>query len=511
MAWLHTWCGLTCAWLLCAIFLAGTLSVFREPITHWMRAAPVLPAVVAANDDVLSNAVRHLQSHAADSKMWGMELPDADGDALRLFWRTANSNQQAAIHPRDGSLLPAPWGRESEGGRHFMSFHYSLHAGISGFWVVGWISMCMLVALVSGVVTHKRIFKDFFTFRPGKGQRSWLDAHNVTAVLALPFLFMIVYTGLSIFYTSYMPFPLRAAYGSDDKAYSRFHAELSPENKLSRKATGEKAEMHALAPLIQQAQTLTGHPAQRILIERPGDSSMLIKVFGRAADDAESRRILNAAGSVSFDGVTGAVLDVKQPDGSAQASGEDAHRVMEQLHLAKFGGWGIKWLYFICGLAGTVMIATGSILFSVKRRKKSEMEFGAATARAYRWIEVLNIAAISGIGIACIGYFYANRLIPAAMANRSAWEIRVFFIVWLLSLLHATLRPPARAWIEQLSVTAMLCLALPVLNWLTTGEQVLSYIWRGDWEAAGVELTAIAFGFVLLIAAHKVRRKWGRS
>ena len=33
MSWLHTWCGLTCGWLLCAIFLTGTLSVFREPIT----------------------------------------------------------------------------------------------------------------------------------------------------------------------------------------------------------------------------------------------------------------------------------------------------------------------------------------------------------------------------------------------------------------------------------------------------------------------------------------------
>ena len=75
-----------------------------------------------------------------------------------------------------------------------MSFHYTLHGGLPGYWLVGWISMCMLVALISGVVVHKRIFKDF-TFRPGKGQRSWLDAHNATAVLGLPFLFMIGYTG----------------------------------------------------------------------------------------------------------------------------------------------------------------------------------------------------------------------------------------------------------------------------------------------------------------------------
>ena len=49
-----------------------------------------------------------------------------------------------------------------------MSFHYTLHGGLPGYWLVGWISMCMLVALISGVVVHKRIFKDFFTFRPGR-------------------------------------------------------------------------------------------------------------------------------------------------------------------------------------------------------------------------------------------------------------------------------------------------------------------------------------------------------
>ena len=40
MSWLHTWCGLSCGWLLCAIFLTGTLGVFREPITRWMEAVP---------------------------------------------------------------------------------------------------------------------------------------------------------------------------------------------------------------------------------------------------------------------------------------------------------------------------------------------------------------------------------------------------------------------------------------------------------------------------------------
>ena len=37
MSWLHTWGGLWFTWILFAIFLTGTLGVFDEPISHWMR------------------------------------------------------------------------------------------------------------------------------------------------------------------------------------------------------------------------------------------------------------------------------------------------------------------------------------------------------------------------------------------------------------------------------------------------------------------------------------------
>ncbi|WP_446893656.1 PepSY-associated TM helix domain-containing protein, partial [Acinetobacter sp. NS4_7] len=71
----------------------------------------------------------------------------------------------------------------------FYRFHFQFHymPVLWGRYLAGLCAMFMLVAIVSGVITHKKIFTDFFTFRPRKGQRSWLDAHNATAVLALPF------------------------------------------------------------------------------------------------------------------------------------------------------------------------------------------------------------------------------------------------------------------------------------------------------------------------------------
>ena len=519
MGWLHTWGGLITGWLLCAIFLTGTLSVFREPITRWMQAAPPVGAPARTmqaspatpNDAAAQMALGYLAANAPRARFWRIELPARPDEALRLFWRDKSGEQQRAIDPASGAVLPAPWGRETQGGRFFMTFHYSLQAGLTGFWIVGVLSMGMLVALVSGVIVHKRIFSDFFTFRPGKGQRSWLDAHNLFGVLTLPFLFMITLTGLSIFYSSFIPLPLRAAYGADEQAYERMEHDLAAEPPAPRrKMTGIAAPLPHMAPLLDQARALLGGELRMLVLERPGDASMAVRVFGRALDDGDTGRILNQPGVALFDGVTGAVLQLKKPDPVVESVGQATHRVMEHLHYARFGGWTMRWLYFMSGLAGTALMATGTVLYLVKRRQKSGGEFGAATARVYRCIDAINTASISGSVLACIGYFYANRLMAADLAERAGWEIRAFFLVWLATLVHAALRPRMSAWIEQLALGALLCVALPLLNALTTGRHLASYIAADDWQSAGVELTAIGFGAALAVAALKVYRKRGK-
>ncbi len=516
MSWLHTWCGLVSGWLLCAIFLTGTLSVFREPITRWMEAQPTLAAsAVELADDgatALSQAVHHLSTHASDARFWRIELPRQPGEAMQLFWRRGNGggNEQAAMHPGTGELLPQPWGRATEGGRHFMSFHYMLHWPGLGYWVVGWLSMCMLVALVSGVIVHRRIFQDFFTFRPGKGQRSWLDAHNATAVLTLPFQFMIVYTGLAVFYTTYMPWPLQAVYGTTNGAYGRYQSELAHEGAtpLRRPRLGTPAALHDLGPLLSEAQALMGTAVNTVVIEQPGDRNMTLRMIVRADGQADSGRILNPGGSVVFDGVTGERLQMQRPVAATSFASEQVHGVMEALHFARFGGWSMRWLYFLSGLLGTVMMATGTIMFMVKRRRKSANEFGVATAGMYRVVDAMNVAAVAGICVACITYLYANRLLPADLPGRAVWEIRAFLLAWLTTLLHAALRPTAKAWVEQLWAAAALCVLLPLLNAATTGQHVLRYIGTGDWQRGGLELTVLVGGLALAWVAHRTRCVW---
>ncbi|WP_440975758.1 PepSY-associated TM helix domain-containing protein, partial [Pseudoxanthomonas winnipegensis] len=197
MAWLHTWTGLLVSWLLLLIFMGGTASYYREEISRWMR--PELARTVVSPERAATSALAYLQREAPNADYWNVTLPEARNPALDMYWMNPAAegagNDRAARRARFGqATVDAATGeasavRDTRGGEFFYRLHFDLYA-IPVLWaryIVGFCAMFMLVAIITGVITHKKIFKDFFTFRPRKGQRSWLDFHNVSAVMALPY------------------------------------------------------------------------------------------------------------------------------------------------------------------------------------------------------------------------------------------------------------------------------------------------------------------------------------
>jgi len=198
MAWLHTWVGLIPGWILYIVFLFGTVAFFQYEIDAWMR--PELPSDTAVTPRALEAADALLRRRGAGAESWNVSLPNArGGTGLTVSWRVAGQDRHdrkdITLDPQTGRELGV---RETRGGFFLYRMHFDLHY-ISVRWaryLVCVAALAMLVAILSGVVTHKKIFTDFFQMRFGKGQRSWLDAHNATGVLALPFHVMITYTGL---------------------------------------------------------------------------------------------------------------------------------------------------------------------------------------------------------------------------------------------------------------------------------------------------------------------------
>ncbi|WP_455827229.1 PepSY-associated TM helix domain-containing protein [Pseudomonas graminis] len=496
MAWLHTWAGLIFGWLLFAIFLTGTLSYFKDEISHWMQ--PEVQAHALDDKRSLTVAQTYLQQVAPTAARWFITLPDSRDPGLSVMWQDKvdpgkrGNFIQKTLDPVSGQAVQA---RESMGGEFFYRFHFQLQMPYPwGRWLSTIAAMVMFVALVTGIITHKKIFKDFFTFRPRKGQRSWLDGHNAVGVLVLPFHLMITYSSLVIFMSMVMPAPILASYGNDSRA---FFSEVFPATN-NAPALGQPGTLQALVPMYEQAraQWAGGHIG-RIAVNNPGDVNASVNVFRAGSDSV----VHDFGSTVSFNGSTGELLRVSGEQSLPAVIGGSFYG----LHMGHFAGPVLRWLYFICGLAGTAMIGTGLVIWLGKRQLKHAKS--AAMPFELRLVEVLNIASMSGLMIAIAGFFWANRLLPVSVAERSDWEVQTFFIAWGLSLLHAILRHGRQGWVEQLSFGALLFIAIPLLNALTTSSHLGVSLATGDWAMAGFDLTCLATGVFLGWAAFKMQRR----
>ncbi|KQT46600.1 peptidase [Methylobacterium sp. Leaf456] len=493
MAWLHTWSGLLVGWVLFAIFVTGTASYYRANITGWMqpelaRATPVAPTDLPA---VAQRAVAYLETHAPKAKTWFIGLPQADRPLLDLFWRTRPGEPpgHVLLDPYTGAEAAV---RGTRGGDFLYRFHFELHMPpLWGRWVVGLCGMIMLVALISGIVTHKRIFADFFTFRRDKApRRSFLDAHNVTGVLALPFHLMITYTGIVTLALMYMPWGVTAAYKGDAQAFFAESGQIT----APRLPAGQSAALAPVGPMVERALATVPETLERLTIVNQGDAhATVVAVF------EEPHGLSHEHPQVAFDGVTGAVLEVRS--GGLEPAAK-TFTTMVGLHEAHFAGPALRLLFFFCGVMGSAMVATGLVLWSLARLPKPE----ARPSLGLRLVQALNIGSIAGLPAGIAVYFLANRLLPPDLADRSAWEIRAFFAAWIAAALIPLARPHRRAWSEMLMLVAGLCLAVVLADVATVEGHPLRRLGDGAALFLWFDGAMLALAVLFAVAASKVAR-----
>ncbi len=509
MNWLHTWAGICLGTLLFVIFWMGTLSVFDKELDRWMqpetRLAPVEGETLGP-DEVLSK-IRAARPGETPSFLL-FYLPRERQPYFEVYADfESDEPYQDRLHPVTGASLGPELSRAASGFLYPMHYRLLIPANI-GYWIVAFGTIVMMVLLVTGVVIHRKIFKDFFTFRPRKSfGRSSLDLHNVLGTVFLPFHFVICLSGFAIFAGFYasLPFALlkdlfpenRAVeliYSADDYAY------------YQREAAGEEADMLPLSPLVAQAEAIWTErygqtaAADRVDVHHYGDSNAYVEVRRHFPHNrAEAHR-----DSVNFDGSTGEVLK-----DYAAAPVRQVRTWLEGFHQAQFDHWTLLWLYFVAGLAGCVVIATGFIYWLVSRRRKGVLE----QPLHLRLVEAMSAGSTTGLIVATFAYLVVNRLLDERSellgVARESFEIGSFFVIWLLTFVHGVARREA-VWADQVWAVAFLALAAVVLNWTTTGDQPISAAMNGLWAVFGVDLTLLASALIAACAAWRLR-VYGRS
>ncbi len=537
MAYLHTWLGLVLGFVLMTIFFFGSLSVFDREIDRWsvpetrVQAAPfpsfdksVIPFISAVQPD--PESMEHTAAEVIGALPPAAALKPGDVTAytnhrdpiLRMYVaydvpnkpRDANLDHvhvygYASVNPMTGERLPADLQeRLSLGTGFFFPLHFMLHLEWMelGYWIVGLAGMAMLAALVSGVVMHRRIFRELFTFRPGKARlRSTLDLHNMTGVLALPFMFVITLSGLLIFAYMYLPSPTTLmrplAKTQDDVEMAMTGLPAEPSGR-----PGQLASVDAMMAAAKARWAAKGVPGEigSVSLIHIGDADAYVSISRDNVDRVATSETLN------FKGTTGAPLYENPP-----ASGiRTVEGFLYGLHFQHFRHWTLRWLLFVGGLAGCACIATGFLFFVTKRKAKH----AAAGVPGARITEALAVTSVTGMLIATGALLLANRLLPTDLPGHAGWQEAVFWLSWVAALLHAGLRsgPSANtglspAWREQLWLVSLLAAGAAVANWITTGDHILKTVGDGYWPIAGVDAVLLVTAGVAAYTAFRLRSR----
>jgi len=534
MAWLHTWFGLVLGFVLMAVFFFGALSVFDREIDRWaVPESRFDPQPMPSFDNLLRPIFEKMQPTKTDIEQfssrvngampeqfdtpvrWGAYTTHRD-PVLNIFagYEVPNAIHHddaiftsSTIDPRDGRIFPDD--SLKIGSQFFYPLHYSLnfHWMDLGYWIVGFSSLIMLVALVSGVVMHRKFFRELFTFRPNKAtQRSALDLHNLTGVVALPFHFFFAFTGLVIFAGIYFP----VSHTQLEQLHDQHEIHEAEVTGLPHDRAGIAAPIASVDAMVAEAQRRWAERGMAgevgfLALSHVGDENGYVSVY-RAGTD----RVALTGEGIHFKASTGEVLR-EDPPRTVVAS---VNEFLTGLHLQHFRHWMLRWLYVLGGLAGCVCIATGFIFF-VEKRKRQYVKQGSQNARV---VDALAVTTVTGMLLAAVGMLVGNRLLPGTLPEgwppRGNLEEYIFWGVWVLAMAHAFWRsaPVAQArmnpaWIDQCFALAFLAPLAVVLNWITTGDHLANTISAGYWPVAGLDLALLVVAGLAFIAGRHLRRK----
>ena len=497
MDWLHTWSGVILGGIMFVIFFMGTLSVFKDEIDQWMwpyaRHAGPVPEV--SLDRMYDTAIR---------------ISGPNPELLVLMGPTDRAPIPSVTAPKEGGAMtrffldPETYEIRSEldsasASHFFYPMHYHLHMP-SGIWIVGGVSMFMLMALFSGVVIHRKIFVDFFTFRRGKKlPRVSLDLHNLTSVIGLPFHIAITLSGILIFGSLYLVPSLEAMF--PDEAEPRSYVQRTTQGYWEAPEPSGQTDLRVAsldAMLIRAERYWGDQPFKEASLDHPHDENGVVRMRAIGKTRVSDDRM-----PVYFDADTGQVLSEPKitPAGKAQT-------FIVGMHEIHFDHLALRWLYFLGGIAGCIMIATGYIYWLEARRLKHARNGGWGVPV----VEAVTIWGVMGVLTATSAYFVANRLLtPGPWSylgiGRIYWEVILFYLVWLAAVPHGALRKK-KAWLDQAAILAGLCVLAPVANWVTTGDHPLRTVATGQWALVCTDLALLICAAVSAYAAFRLRANW---
>lgn len=351
----HSALGLAFAALIYLVCFSGSVAVFTQEFGRWEQ--PEGPVLHAASPQAVDAAVKEALTKIPQAHDLLVRLPTADQPRLSVHGDDANGGEHTYVADHTGRLVGesrTPWTQFQ------VDLHTVLHLPRAwGGFVVGLTGVALLSSLISGVLSHPRVFKDAFAFRWGGSKRlQEADLHNRISVWGLPFHLAVSLTGAFLGLTTIIVGVLALATfkGDTAKAYALFRGPtVADDPRPAAKVIDVRAALNAVAARYPEA-----HPTY-LYVEHPGERGQ------HAIVNLATEGRLSRGETIVVDGEGRILGEVGYESGSL---GFRVLSAMTPLHFGWFGGWPVKIAYFLLGLGLTAVTASGVAIWLARRRDK---------------------------------------------------------------------------------------------------------------------------------------------
>lgn len=274
--------------------------------------------------------------------------------------------------------------------------------------------MLFLLSTVTGVLMHRRLFRQLFTlrWRWANVRLAFSDTHKLAGVWGLPFHLVIGITGAWL-----------GLYGLIGPGWST----LPPQPGTVRAC---ESPIFLDCVLSETRRAIPGFSPVFVDFGKDGST---VAVRGNVSGQLFRR---HEAGAV-FEVATGQPIGLDAPGRISTARRVDL--AAAPLHFGDFAGSGVKWLYAVFSLLGAALAVTGVLMWS-RRGSAGEQSKRQVAARAFcalaggNLVATLALPMLALLAVAGMGPGFAGSMRLSDLPTPEAAPVLlVFLVLWLLT------------------------------------------------------------------------------
>ena len=498
---LHSWSGIVLGLFVYMVSFTGCIALFDDEIKTWEDPAKRLEVV----DETVS--IMPIFQDWVDQKSQGETVPQ-----VSFFYPQQHAPYYKAFmvtQTKDGERAQHRVRWDSESGKELtikeaaltewlLDFHRDLMwpaklgGRTAGRTLVGVAGIILMLSIITGIITHTKIIREFFTLRVKRSVHlKWQDLHKILGLWSLPFYTMIAFTGAFLGVIAIMaPIAAALAFKGDTEAL------VLAVNGQSLERSGVQAQMLSFDELKDLRHPASNQKPYRVIALNWGDEVATYKVSFKATSK------LKRTNGITLNGATGEV--VKKENSIALSSGNRVSDTITPLHYGTYGGIWLKILYLVLGVFLCIVTATGLMVW-LERRLKTNKEEHKQTF--YLRLGRFSTGIIMGFPIASVAIFYLDKLYQGLESSRMFYTGACYIFVVLITILFAMLRKDIYQTTRTLFFTTSAgLLGLPIINAMTTNSQFWTAVTtHQSW--AWVDVSFLLFGMTLLLVSVFLPKK----